>query len=310
MARRMDMFLIHKLKVIIQKTNMKSSILFGLVALMLFFASCASTKNMKYDSIKKEANTLFEQGRYSEALSIYKTVDSLHYDSLLLHNASISALKTDEFRDAVAYLKAIKNPGNDNGLKEEMSLLLDSIGRFSRSFYCFEDEMPLVKSICGEDYTNEKYALYYNYINSSKIVDLYDKLQSKDARSTCFATYFSHVKSTLDEKELVSKCRSALADNSNQVVALKYLGVVQYNKSEKDYKAAMDEYNKNKNQTAYAYLRRDLKLISKDYIKSRDYLNKVHELDPDDVQVIKILININNRLDQPAKAKALQKLLK
>lgn len=295
---------------IIQKNSMKFSSLFSVFACAIFLVSCVSTKSLKFDSVKKEANALFSQEKYNEALALYNTVDSLCYDSILLHNACLSALKTDQFPVVLKYLKAYKGAENDVVVKNELSALLDSMERFSRSVYCFEDEIPTLKRICGEDYTNEKFALYYSYINSSKVVDLYDKLVSKEVRSACFPTYFSNVKNNLEEKILVDKCKSALADNENQVVALKYLGVVQYNKSERDYKNAMDEYNKNKNQTTYAYLRRDLKVISKDYIKSRDYLNKVHALDPDDVQVIKILININNRLDQPAKAKALQKLLK
>lgn len=288
---------------------MKFYIFVALVVSFALLEACSSVKGVGFDSVKKEAGTLFDQGKYYEALSLYKTIDSLRLDSVSIYRASMAAMKCGEFCDGLKYSKRI-NAVNDSAYMNEIHSMLSTANKLGRCIDCVESESSFLEKLCGKAYLQNRLATYYVTTNNPKIVDLYPNIDDSKLRSECFHTYFQHIKSIYDESELVKICKSALIDDKEQIVALKYLGVNQYNKSEADYKKAMDEYNKNKNQTAYAYLRRDLKAISKDYVKSRDYLDKVHALDPSDMQVVKILININNRLDQPAKAKALQKLLK
>ena len=72
----------------------------------------------------------------------------------------------------------------------------------------------------------------------------------------------------------------------------------------------MNEYNKNKSQAAYAYMARDLKrVVTPLYKESRDYFEKLRQLQPEDKNNLKYLINIYNRLENKTKAKELEKLL-
>ena len=79
--------------------------------------------------------------------------------------------------------------------------------------------------------------------------------------------------------------------------------------AEARFKAAMAEYEKKKNATTYAYLRRDLKRISADYREAQAGFEKLRTIDPDNKNYIKYLITIYSRLDRDDKAKQLKKLL-
>ena len=80
-------------------------------------------------------------------------------------------------------------------------------------------------------------------------------------------------------------------------------------KADDKYKTEMAIYNKNKNHTSYAYLRRELKKLSVDFRNSRDAFNKLHEIDPGDTNYIKYLKNVNLRLDNKIEADKYDKML-
>lgn len=272
------------------------------VSLALF--SCSTTKHVELTP-RAKADTYYSKGDYANALAIYQTLDSLSHDSVVWHNIANAAIQLNDYALAT---DAASKISTDSLLQAGFCHFVDSLSNYASQVFVIENNIDFFQSVYPNNIFNVL-TLFYNQKSDNKLVEVYPKATAQ-VRSQCFDKYFGFVKNEKTEKELTQICKNALSDDANQVSALKYLGVQTYNIAEADYKKAMDEYNRNKNNTTYAYLRRDLKRISAVYVKSRDYLDKVHALQPDDVPTIKYLININNRLDQPAKAKALQRLLK
>ena len=101
-----------------------------------------------------------------------------------------------------------------------------------------------------------------------------------------------------------------LVKDENSIPALEWLAVNEYNKAEEWYKKEIAKYNKNKNATTYAYLRRDLKKISAIFRLARDKFLKLRKLDPNNKSYIKYLKNTYLRLDMKDKAKEMDDLLK
>lgn len=289
-------------KDIMLKTNLLK---FGCaVGLMLLVASCSTTKKITL-SPRSQADDLYARADFAGALAIYQTLDSLSCDSAVWHNMAVSAARLKNYEVAVS---AAVNVVPDSVIKSEMQNFVDSLLNYPLQVKVIEENIEYFKRLVN-DKLYDNMATFYEQRSDAKLVDVYASASS-EVRSECFPKYFNFVKADKSNAELAEICKNAIKDNKNQIVALKYLGIQNYNVAEADYKKSMDEYNRNKNNTTYAYLRRDLKRISAVYVKSREYLDRVHTLDPEDMQTIKYLININNRLDQPSKAKALQKLLK
>ncbi|HBG87539.1 MAG TPA: hypothetical protein DDW62_08325, partial [Marinilabiliaceae bacterium] len=82
-----------------------------------------------------------------------------------------------------------------------------------------------------------------------------------------------------------------------------------YNKAENWYKSEMDKYNRNPNNTTYAYLRRELKKISADFRTARDLLETLHSVAPENKLYMAYLANTYIRLDMKKEAEQMTKKL-
>jgi outer membrane protein assembly factor BamD (BamD/ComL family) len=71
----------------------------------------------------------------------------------------------------------------------------------------------------------------------------------------------------------------------------------------------MSKYNKNKNATTYAYLRRELKRISTDYKIAKDILEKLIEKDPTNKNQLVYLRNCYVRLEMQEEARKVNKII-
>ena len=71
----------------------------------------------------------------------------------------------------------------------------------------------------------------------------------------------------------------------------------------------MNKYEKDKNTTAYAYLRRELKNLSTDYVLARDILIKLKDIDPTNKNYLIYLRNSYVRLEMQQEAAQINKLI-
>lgn len=292
--------------------RMKQLSFFTLFIAMLALASCGSTKTVNTAAlVLAEADTLFANGNYAAALEKYQTLipqEGLP-DSVLCRNITIAARRTSDFALSCQYGLTYSSTGDCEKL-EAIVTSLDSTNRSEEAIALVENDRECFHATIGRDATIEKLARYYNKTKSAKLIAIYDEIEQPSLRSECFPNYFQMVRDSLDDIDCKKLCMSALTDNQDQIPALRYIAISLYNTAESRYKTAMDEYNKNKNNTTYAYLRRDLKRISAVYVDSKGYFEKIHKLDPDDKSTIKYLVNIYNRLDKPDTAKSYERLLK
>lgn len=292
--------------------GMKHLTLFACLIVTLMLIACGSTKNVNTTAlIRAEADTLFASGNYSAALEKYQSIVPQEglADSVLCRQITIAARKVSNFTLACQYGLTYSSAGDCEKL-EAIATSLDSTSRSEEAMPLIENNRECFYSTIGREATIEKLALYYNKTKSEKLIAIYDEIEQPTVRSECFANYFQMVRDGLDDINCKKLCMSALTDNQEQIPALRYLAISLYNMAESRYKTAMDEYNRNKNNTTYAYLRRDLKRISAIYVDSKGYFEKIHKLNPDDKSTIKYLVNIYNRLDKPEVAKSYERLLK
>lgn len=270
-------------------------------------SSCGSVKTGSLN-LRKQADQAFESGDYLSALTCYQNIDSLSRDAELYRRMTISALNIEDYGRAYQYCQQVNE--YDSCIVSGFKTLTENFIKHQREVQIVENDKKFFYNVVGKEYLLKQLSSYYVYCNSEKILDVYSDIEDKNLRKDISPTYLSVAKKVKSDDELKAICLEMLKEDKEQLQALKYLGLNKYNYAEDEYKKAMAEYNKKKNSTTYAYLLRDLKIVSKEYVKSKEYLEKVHKLDPEDQTAIKCLVNIYNRLDQPAKAKSLQKLLK
>ncbi len=290
---------------IMQKNNIIVRYLLTLVVCAL--SACSLKNVVSPSSTLTKAESLFSQGAYAEALPLYeRTLDAVG-DSASFCHAAVSYAAVGQYEKSIE-IAGRYDVGFDSLLSANLKSVVDSMSQKNEYLNLVVNNRKLFSSQFDNKQLTDDIALAYCANKDRRLSDCYSAV-SKDVRSKVFPVYFSFASKDKDDAELLKMCKEALSDNPDQVVALKYIGVSRYNSAEAEYKKVMAEYNKNKNATTYAYLRRDLKKISTVYVDSRTYLEKVRAIDSADIQVVKYLINIYNRLDQPAKAKSLQKLL-
>ncbi|MDG5800156.1 hypothetical protein QA597_07285 [Marinilabiliaceae bacterium ANBcel2] len=82
-----------------------------------------------------------------------------------------------------------------------------------------------------------------------------------------------------------------------------------YNKAEDWYQNEMAKYNENPDYTAYAYLRRELRKISKEFRTARDIFIELREINPNNTSYINYLRNTYSRLSMREEAAQMDKLL-
>ncbi len=284
--------------------------LLAAVTLLLIVSACGSSQKLT-QALSSEADAAFQSGDYATAVAKYNELTSKEVvlDSVQSRQMAIAANRINDHQTAFAYGTKYAISEGDTTLVLAVAESADSLQNFPISISLTEKNLALFEEKYGSDATYEKLALYYAETSDKKLCQYYDKLTSSSVRSECFDVYFDMAKDSLSVLQQQNLCKKALKDNPQQEKALFVLARTKYESAEEQYKVTMAEYNKKKNATTYAYLRRDLKKISAVYVESKGYFEKLRKIDEENKTYIKYLININLRLDQPDKAKALEKLL-
>lgn len=292
----------------------KLTLAIGIYAVICLLLHSCGAGNTLITSYKTECDSLFNTDKYSEAyakhieLANLLTAKKQPVDSVLCRRIAILANKTNNHENTILYGSKFSSDG-DNDLLCALASSYETLNQQHKAIAIIEHNTELFYSVNGKSATIDKLALYYNSTDATRLKDLYPQIESVVVRAECFPNYFNIVKDSLSEKELSQLCKVALKDNKDQIVALDYLGITLYESAQTQYKKAMSNYEKKKTATEYAYLKRDLKRISNVYVESKNYLEQLRKLDPDNKKYISCLVNIYLRLDQDSKANALKKLL-
>ena len=274
----------------------------------LLLASCGTSKNLSALQMQT-ANEHYAAGRYAEAFAAYQAIDStiVLADSAARRNIIISAYNINNYKYIVEHAKA--PIATDTTLLFALEKSYSALNIDNKSNELIYNNIDIFKNKYSEDALNDRLAAYFNTKNDKRLTEFYTKIKSDSLRVASFDNYLKFSSSTLTDEQKLELSKEILKIEPKQETALRNVAVNQYKTAEAKYNEAMTEYNKKKNATTYAYLRRDLKRISATYRECKAKFDTLHTIAPENKDYIKYLININLRLDNSAEAKALEKLL-
>ncbi|MGM0375868.1 MAG: tetratricopeptide repeat protein [Bacteroidota bacterium] len=144
--------------------------------------------------------------------------------------------------------------------------------------------------------------------NPEKALERFDKMPPVSDPRIMFKRVEA-LNATGKKDEAREECNKLLEKNPDYEPAIAWKATDIYDRAEEWYKEEMEEYEKNEEYTAYVYLRRELKKISKLFRESRDMFEKLHENNPDNAKYIRYLKNIYLRLEMQEEAAKMDMLL-
>ena len=285
-----------------------------LCAIVFIFSGCATVKP-SVASIDK-AETLFKAGNFAEALPLYKQYitkadeGKQTIEAAVLKNAAVSAYQQKDYGYTLDWIERV---GVIRALEsEEASLFLESVAFIeddARQLLFMNNHRELLIGSMGQEPYHSKLCQLHGRLGHTEGVVANWNHADRATKLAWFAVYYDGVKTRENEEGLMALCDQILALDGNHIAALTNKAVLLFGKCETRYKQLMDGYNKNKNATSYAYLKRDLKLLSSDYRECRDLFEKLRRLEPGNRSHIQYLYNVYVRLDLNDQAKQLEKLL-
>ena len=293
---------------------MKIKNLILITALTLLIA-CNPTA--KLPGIKTQADSAFEQADYNKAHILYKQYidmankNNVNIEKQIYINQAQSCGQLDLIDEAGGLYSMLISDESNTYLIAEYAQLLQKNGKINDELSLWEDNNAKIKEEELKKLSTERIiALNMEKQNYKAVSDVYNKrgdiTLSKEAQMANVTAL-----ENLDQKSsAASSCNKLLKQYPDYTEALEWKGKYYYDKAENKYRYEMDKYNKNKNTTTYAYLRRELKKVSSDFRTSRDVFLKLHDSFPKNETYIRYLKNIYIRLDNKSEAAAMDKLLK
>lgn len=271
----------------------------------------------KLTTMQSEADVAFNQADYSKAYSLYseyiKLANSSHVEvskELLVKKAQ-ACVHIDKADEAVAIYDQLLKDDANIGLIAEYTQLLQREGRTDQELdvwnaYTAKITSPELLKLQAER------LVFLNAANENNeaVIKAYENKGEAKLSKEAQLTYIKALEASNKGTTAVKICNELLKDQPQYEAALEWKAKYYYNKAEERYNYEMDKYNKNKNATTYAYLRRDLKKISGDFRIARDAFVQLRKIDPANQSYIKYLKNTYLRLEQKEEAAQMDKLLK
>ena len=284
-----------------------------IASMLLMFFACNPLK--KLETTQSSAQVAYEAAKYSEALTLYEQLIQLYKENGkvipvdIIMNAGKSAYEIKNYDTAKGYLSELFN---ENKNIEQLMMLIDiskQSGNSDELKSLIENNIDLLKENGKGDFANvELFNINYPAGDMEAAYSNYNSIENPDKE--LFDEYLDILVKLDKQKEAKEVCTEALKIDANNKAALEWLAIDEYTNAENWYKSMMAKYNKNKNATSYAYLRRDLKKVSAQYRNARDKFLKLRTIDPDNKKYIRYLKNCYLRLEMKDKAAEMDKLLK
>lgn len=291
--------------------NVIKQILVASFLLILF--ACNPLK--KLETTQSSAQSSFEAANYGEALVLYEKLIQLYKESNKIVPVDIkisagkSAYEIENYDTAKGFFTNAFNEDKNIGV---LMLLIDTYKRLDDNEglkSVIENNIDLLKKSGKGDFANtELFNINYMLGDWDAAYSKYNNIESPD--NSLFEEYLDVLMKLDKKKEAKVLCSEVLKNDNSNITALEWLAIDEYTTAESWYKRMMAKYNRNKNATSYAYLRRDLKKVSVQYRSARDKFIKLRTINPENKQYIRYLKNCYLRLDTKDKAAEMDKLLK
>ncbi|NLX74186.1 MAG: hypothetical protein GXY94_12960 [Bacteroidales bacterium] len=283
-----------------------------LVIIVLILAACSPTKQIT--GLESDITGLYAQERYDELLLQYdkllvlknKNNTPLAKNTLLL--AGKAAYKTSRHNEALDILRSI-NDLQDLEAIMMMGESLELTARPEEALDYWQTRLPLLEG--SEHYRDIVLKIYRTQQRVEDYEAANQTWQKIDPQNDSDLMYEQvEVLSKLNRtQDALTLSKQILKLEPKHEKALFNLADYYYNKAENWYKSEMDKYNRNPNNTTYAYLRRELKKISADFRTARDLLETLHSVAPENKLYMAYLANTYIRLDMKKEAEQMTKKL-
>lgn len=280
---------------------------------LLFMWGCQSSRSVS--GMLDRADQHCQNQEYAQAIQIWQ-------NWLEKHAAASDTLVLAVQKKALHAAQKWNNPGKVSKFAEATLLLnwdaqvmgiweraLDSIGQLDRWKTLADRYQNEYWADLGQAAWAQRMLHWAVLTNHAPTIEANYLKLNPAGQLKFFEVYWNVVKNKLDKQELYNLARSVLKQDPHQLTALRYQGVYLYDRSEAEYRRLMADYEKNKNATTYAYLRRDLKVLSADFRQCRAIFETLRTRLPDDKQLVSYLYNIYLRLDLTEEANKLSPLL-
>ncbi len=281
--------------------------------LLLILFACNPLK--KLETTQSSAQSSFEAANYGEALVLYEQLIQLYNENNKIVpidikiSAGKSAYEMEKYGIAKGFLTDAFNEDKNIGV---LMLLIDLYKRLDDTEglkSVIENNIDVLKENGKGDFANtELFNINYMLGDMNGAYSIYNNIEYPD--KSLFEEHLDVLVKLNKKKEAKVLCSEVLKIDNSNVTALEWLAIDEYTKAESWYKRMMAKYDKNKNATSYAYLRRDLKKVSVQYRSARDKFVKLRTINPENKQYIRYLKNCYLRLDTKDKAVEMDKLLK
>jgi len=277
----------------------------------------ACNPTAKLPNIQTQADAAFNQADYNKAYTLYKEyinvakANQVNIDQALYVKQAQSCAQLNKIDEASAiYDNLLTNDANIKYISE-YAQMLQSNGKVDEELSLWTKHKNKLKEANLLKLSTER-IISLNAAKSQHqaVVDTYAEKGNVNLSKETQLTYIKALKALKKGHAAIKSCNLLLKEYPNYIGALEWKAKYYYDKAEKRYKYEMNKYNKKKNATTYAYLRRDLKKISADFRIARDTFIKLRKQDPKNKSYIKYLKNAYLRLEQKAEAAKMDKLLK
>jgi len=276
----------------------------------------ACNPTAKLPSMQTQADAAFEQADYSKAYTLFQEyitlakANNVTVDQTLYIKQAKTCAQLNKADEAATIYNMLLEDDSNIKLIAEYAQMLQSNGKVDDELALWTANKDKLKDAELVKLSTERLI----FLNTSKenyqaVADAYstkgDNKLSKEAQ-------LANVKALEAIKKgypAAKACNLLLKEAPDYTDALEWKAKYYYDKAEKRYQYEMAKYNKKKNATTYAYLRRDLKKISGDFRISRDTFLKLRKQDATNKSYIRHLKNIYLRLDQKADAAKMDRLL-
>lgn len=281
----------------------------------IIFVACNPTA--KLPSIQTQAEAAFNQSDFEKAYTLYNQYISLSKENNIDVSTDIytkqaqSCAQLNKLDEAVELYNTLLKDEANIKLVAEYAQMLQSNHKANEEMELWLSKKELIKDENLSTLMTERLmSLANDKEDYQTVIDTYIGKGTAAVSKESRLMYITALEANKNGSGAAKACNALIKEYPEYTEALEWKAKYYYNKAEKRYKYEMNKYNKNKNATTYAYLRRDLKKVSADFRIARDTFLKLRKLDASDKSYIKYLKNIYLRLDMDAEAAKMDKLLK
>ncbi len=285
---------------------------FFLLFLILAIISCNPLK--KIETQKVQATATYENENYEPAyaelsslINEYKKANVEVPTEIYLKAAKSAAEIDDNVAAAGLYQEYLKDTVAVVPVKDYINCL-EKTQNSAEVEKALKQYQSLLSKEDANFYSSKMFGFAVEHNDLSAMEELYARIENP-TEDQAYA-YLDALEKTGKKKEAVVFCDEELKKNDSFFKLKEWKAVYNYEFAEEVYKKAMNTYNKDKNYTAYVYLKRDLKQVSANYRAAKDLFEELHAKYPQEAKYIKYLKNTYIRLDMKSEAAKMDALLK